>query len=196
MKNLSGSNNYKQAKVASNVPKLTPGAYKLLIKSIKYQDNSDKGWNDKIVIAFDIAEGEYKDHFKQRFDADTSEDKKWKGVYRVTVPKDDGSEADQLIMNSFKTFQANVEESNPGYAWNWDEQTLKGKYIGGVFGEIEYDFDGRNGLYVGCRWLCPTTNLDAEKIPEPKLLPGSKASADASQFINVPEGIQEDLPFV
>ena len=51
-------------------------------------------WGSVLLISFDIAEGDYKDFFKKDYDAQQSEDKKWRGTYRLNIPKDDGSEKD------------------------------------------------------------------------------------------------------
>ena len=42
---------------------------------------------DQIVIAFDIAEGEYKDFYKSMYDRNQNEDKKWPNdaVFRLTM---------------------------------------------------------------------------------------------------------------
>ena len=47
----------------------------------------------------------------------------------------------------FKHFINCVEESNVGYKWSWDEQSLAHKYIGVVLGEEEYEKkDGSVGV--------------------------------------------------
>ena len=40
-------------------------------------------WGTKLVIAFDIAEGEQKGFYQKDFDNQQGEDKKWHGVYRI-----------------------------------------------------------------------------------------------------------------
>jgi hypothetical protein len=85
-----------------------------------------------LKIAFDIAEGEYKDFYKKKFDEDDREDKKWPGdaVYYMTIPTD-GCQA--FITDQWDTFWANVEDSNNGYVFTGDEKTVKGKTFGGIF---------------------------------------------------------------
>ena len=102
--------------------------------------------NDVIVFAFDIAEGEQKEFFKKNFEMQQQEDKKWKGTYRLYVPKDDGSEKDSWTTSRFKTVMNNFEESNNGYHWNWDENSLKGKKIGAVFNDKQYEYQGKTGF--------------------------------------------------
>lgn len=38
----------------------------------------------------------------------------------------------------FKGVLTSLEESNPGFRWNWDESTLVGKKVGGVFGREQF----------------------------------------------------------
>lgn len=185
----------------SNVEKLPAGGYVLEIKHVEYENNSDKGYNDKIVLAFDIYEGDFRDHFQRRYDAQTQEDKKWKGNYRLSVPFEDGSEEDNRTGRRFKTVTNSFEDSNPGYHWNWDEQTLKGKLIGGIFREKEYNFNGRTGFFTECAALTdvesirsntyrplPTKYLDESKKPAPITEPDT-------DWVSVPEGVGDELPF-
>ena len=51
-------------------------------------------WGSVLLISFDIAEGDYMNFFEKDYDAQQSEDKKWRGTYRLNIPKDDGSEKD------------------------------------------------------------------------------------------------------
>jgi len=114
-------NGYAQAQAYSDAGRLPVGGYVLKILDVKYQANE---WGDVIQLSFDVFEGEQKDFFSNNYKAQASEDKKWKGTYRIRVPKDDGSEQDEWTMRRFKTAITNFEESNSGYHWNWDEQRV------------------------------------------------------------------------
>ena len=199
MKNLSNSPRYQAAQTYTNSERLPAGAYKLQILAVRYENNESKGYSDVIVLSFDIAEGDYNGFYRKQYDNNQQEDKKWKGNYRLYVPKDDGSEQDEWTMRRFKTVMAAFEDSNPGYIWDWDENKLKGKYIGGVFNDKEYDFNGRQGFFTNCHHLCSVEALATEKIPEPTYLNGNKKTEEPQSigngFIDVPEGIDEDLPF-
>ena len=88
-------NDYDKAKEAARQTgsgtKLPPGAYKAKIIGVKYEAGKN-GTSDRILIQFDITEGEFKDFFRTQYDENTSEDKKWKGKAAIYVPVDDGSE--------------------------------------------------------------------------------------------------------
>lgn len=97
------------------------------------------------------------------------------------------------------------ESSNTGYHWNWDERTLKGKLIGAVFNNKEYDIDGRTGFYTNCHSLMDAQRIRDGKfrIPADTLLKNrgnnagnsSAAATDGDGFMNIPDGIDEELPF-
>lgn len=198
MKQLNG---YADAQAYSGQERLPVGGYILKILDVKYEDNLTKGYNDTIILSFDISEGEQKDFFKANYSQQTGEDKKWKGTYRLRVPKDDGSEQDQWTMRRFKTVITAFEESNSGYHWNWDEQTLKEKTIGALFNNKEYEFNGRHGLFTNCHSLVTVEKIKSGKftVPEDTLLKKSNGSSmpvpDADGFMNIPDGINEELPF-
>lgn len=192
-------NGYAAAQVYTDAERLPVGGYVLKILDVKYQEND---WGDIIVLSFDIAEGEYKDFFKANYNQQTGEDKKWKGAYRLRVPKDDGSEQDAWTMRRFKTIISNFEESNNGYHWDWDEQKLKGKSIGALFNNKEYEFNGHHGFFTNCHSLVTVEKIKSGKftIPEDTLLNKNSSNTlqsvpDADGFLNIPDGIDGDLPF-
>lgn len=138
-------NGFDRNDVYRNTERLPAGGYVIKILEAKEVEND---YGRKLVISFDIAEGEYKDFFASNYKAQVGEDKKWKGTYRVNVPKDDGSEQDGWAKRRFNTLIVDIEESNPGYHWDWDESKLKGKTIGALFNNKEYEFNGRHGFFT------------------------------------------------
>lgn len=188
--------NYAEVQVnTGSVEKLPVGGYVITIKSVKYEDNSAKGKADNIIFAFDIAEGEYKGYYAKRFENDTNEDKKWKGTYRLSVPTDDGSQNDGYAKSRFKGFMTSVEESNPGYKWNWDEQTLKGKMLGAAVGEINTEIEGKAITYTAMRYAVSVDSV-RKGITPPK--PYTKAgSTTTTTSTTNPYNVTEDadIPF-
>ena len=170
-------------------------------------------WGQVIAIAFDIDEGDYKGFYKNQFDTNTSEDKKWKGTYRLNVPKDDGTKQDGWTKRRFKTFTDALEDSNSGYHFDWDETKFKGKLFGATFVNQFYSMDnGTEGTYTAVYDVISTTAAKAgkyRKIPDvyvPKKLAdayerykaGQSSSSEKKEdmgFLNVPEGTDEDIPF-
>lgn len=198
MKKLNG---YKEAQAYSDQERLPVGGYILKILNVEYKEND---WGDVIILSFDIDEGEFKGFYAANYKAQTGEDKKWKGTYRLRVPKDDGTEQDNWAMRRFKTVITNFEESNNGFHWDWDEQKLKGKKIGALFNNKEYNFNNRSGFFTNCHSLVTVEKIKSGnfEIPEDTLLREGSAYAtnstvkmDEDGFMNIPDGIDEELPF-
>jgi len=126
------------------------GGHYCEIKGVKMENYA---WGDMLVLYLDIADGDNKGFFTRQYNRKKQQnpDAKWPCTYRQGVPKDDGSEKDNKTKGFFKGMVSCVEKSNPGYVWNWEEKTLTGKKIGGVFGQEEFvASDGTVKLATKC----------------------------------------------
>lgn len=137
-------------------------------------------WGSVLAIAFDITEGDHKGHFDNEYKSQIQEDKKWKGVLRLPLPKDDGSEKDDWTKRSFGNAMWAIEESNPGYHWNWDESTLADKNIGVLFRNKEWEFSGKTGWTTECCALTTVQNIRENKFKMPKDKPLKNSGGGAS----------------
>ena len=164
-----------EAKGMEDFKGLPIGAYECVIIGGAPHTNPDSG-KKTFKVAVDIANGEFKDYFKKRYDANTNEDKKWdNNAVRYLAYEGDNA-------SYFKGFITCVENSNVGYKWDWDEKTLKGKKICGVFQYEEYEKqDGSRAVKVR---LNKFRSLDKMKEAKEnlsdsvKLLSGSYMSID------------------
>ena len=164
------------------------GAYVCKVKQVRVQDNS---YGSQLALLFDIAEGEYAGYYNQEYNANTSDNKKWKGLLRVWLPKDDGSEKDELTKRIFKGFVTAFERSNPGYRWDWNENSLAGKTIGVMYRNEEWDYEGKHGWAVR-----PFKAISADTVREgnytlPKDKPLSNGGSATVAPANVPAGYTE-----
>lgn len=194
--------NYEKTQTFSSRPALPEGGYVCKILNAEEKAyKSSKGEFHKLEVSFDIIEGEHKGFFAADYHSQQNEDKKWKGVLRMSVPTDDGSDLDEKIKSAFKTNITAIEESNDGYHWDWNEAGLKGLVIGCLFQLQEWEWEGRSG------WKAqPYGFADAEKIrsgdfkvPKPRPLKGKASSAPATNnnsLADFEEIIADsDLPF-
>ena len=191
MKEFTG---YKAEKPSAGKETLPVGGYiaKILeAKEISYD------WGNILLISFDIAEGEHKDFFKNDYAANTNEDKKWRGVYRLNEPKDNGTEQDGWTKNTFGNAMYAVEASNAGYHWNWDEKTLKGKTVGVLFRNFEWEMNGKSGWSTECGMLLSADDVRSGKYKPMKDKPLKNKSTSASESYSSFAEIDntEELPF-
>lgn len=161
----------------------------------KIMDAKEVGydWGSVLLISFDIAEGEYQSFFAADYRGQAGEDKKWRGTLRLRIPKDDGSEQDEWSKRSFGNAMWAVEESNAGYHWGWDEVTLKGKTVGVLFRNKEWEMNGNTGWTTECCAFDSAENIRSGKFKMPKDKP-LKNGGGSSAFTAVPAG-DDDLPF-
>ena len=143
MRKFEGYDNAKKEAEFLSQGRLPSGAYICKVLNVKYEEGKD-GFSDRIVLQLDIAEGEYANFYAKQYENNPNEDKKWKGVARIYVPNDDGSEKDGWTKKRFAQWTAAFEKSNNGFLWAWDETKLKGLIIGIVFGETGTVINGGN----------------------------------------------------
>ena len=134
--------NWDNVQAFSNRPKLPVGAYVCKVKQAVVQSTD---YGDQLCVLFDIVDGEYAGYYESDFTSRQQQDKKWKGILRQFLPKDDGSEKDEWTKSSFKGFTTAFETSNRGYQWDWDEKSLVGKEVGIIYRNEEWEYEGKTG---------------------------------------------------
>lgn len=134
--------NWNEVKEPTERKKLTITAAVAGIKKAVLQEDD---FGAKLCILFDIVEGEDAGFYQEEFERNPNADKKWKGVLRLWLPTNDGSEKDEWTKRTLKGFTTAIEKSNPGYTWNWDEKSLAGKYIGILYRNEEWEYNGMTG---------------------------------------------------
>lgn len=149
-------------------------------------------WGDVIVISFDIVEGPHKDFFAADYRGQDGEDKKWRGTYRLNLPKDDGSEKDGWTKRAFGNVIWAFEDSNPGYHFDWDEATFKDKLVGVLFRNREWEWSGRTGWTTECCAMTSVSDIRDGKyrMPKDKPLEGKVQSGGTASYAS-----DDDLPF-
>ena len=188
------SYNKANRKAESNYTQLPKGNY--VCKIMKVEQATYKNGKSGLKISFDIAEGEYKDFYSNKYREDDREDKKWSNdaIYWLSIPYDD---CEGYIQDGWDTFWANVEDSNNGYVFTGDEKTVKGKVFGGIFRIEQTEYNGR--IYDHTRLNKTRIAQDVRDgkityVPKDKLISQSSPSGSSDDFIAVPEG-PVDLPF-
>lgn len=192
--------NWENVKASADFTALPAGGYVCKIQGAKIRTiDGRNGSFERLEVAVDIVEGEYKDHFRRDFDSQNTEDKKWRGVLRLYVPSGDGSEQDNWSAVKLKRFISDVEDSNPGYHWDWEEQKLKGKLVGLTFRREEWQ-SKQTGDYkwsVNPFQAYTVEDIRQNKFQLPKDKPLKKEAAPAvPKFEDVVDTeSDDDLPF-
>lgn len=135
-----------------------------------------------LKLYLDIAEGRQKGYFQKLYDMDERQPKKWGCTYIQL--------AEGASVGYFKALITAIEKSNQGYIWNWNENTLKGKLVGGVFGREQYK-NNKNELKFATK--CITIRsiyaiIDGIEAPPDKLF----YDTNDDMFVPIYES---DIPF-
>lgn len=172
-----------RVEAATEQRRLPPGGYVCGITRV--EDVPEKEY---LLLEYDIAEGEYKNYYRQLYAA--------RGFWGGKMYKSYKERA----LPFFKSFAKAVERSNEGYVWKGDEQSLKRRLVGLVLADEEYrKADGSVGtrLYVaretevavirGGDYEVPPCKRLADSVSPPPLPTAPAAFAE--------ELLDDELPF-
>lgn len=189
-------NSFDDVNAGGDYTPIATGGHHAVIMSVKEQKSSTG--KDMIVVAIDFGKNDSQQgYFKAQFDNDNRADKKWPYQAVQYIVTEDGA---GKCSKSFKSFITSFENSN-NTTTNWGDKfanQFKGKKIGVVYGEVEEEYNGEVKTRRRIRWFCNDAKVEEQKVPEKKYLPGAPAKPANSgdgDFMNVPEGIDEEIPF-
>ena len=153
--------NYDEIKVNENKPILQVGGYECVIKNVKhYEHNSIK----KISLEIDIANGDFKNYYQEKYDERNSEIKYWDDGATISFPEEPVEDKEKSY---FKGLITAIESYNQDYKWNWDEETLKGLKINCNFSLKEYEGNDGN-IYTKpqiSRFINSKDNFKKDYVP-------------------------------
>lgn len=191
--------NYENTSDGSFTPIELGGHYMIIRKLEEMQSRSGK---TMIKVMFDFAEPDKQPgYFMRSFQEDIRPDKKWPntGTLYVLTEDDKGN-----CSRSFKRFITSCEKSNPGFTCQWGDNfgaQFRNKRIGGVFGIVEDEYEGKVKKRHQLRWVCAWDAVSTAAVPEEKLLKNdNKVEPEPNQngtgWMNIPEGATDDgFPF-
>ena len=193
---------------------ITPGGHHLIIKQVN--ETQSKSGKPMIVVLFDFAQNdEHAGLLMKEFKEDTRSDKKWPHRGTSYIMVQDYQDPDKTS-RQYKTFCSCFEKSNNAQI-NWTEnqqawaQQFKDKKIGGAFGVVHDVYNGREITKTELRWFISDDKVSTADVPAEKILSDEqwaeihdkKNQSDSTSseqtgetgFINIPEGIDQELPF-
>ena len=183
-------NNYDKVAASLTFEPLTPGGHACIIKGVEEAKTKATG-KDMLKVAIDIASGDPQaGYYQERFDNDDRTNKKWPCIAYIVTEDKDGN-----CSKSLAGFVTSVEESNPGFSFPWDDtKFLKGKKVGGVFGQEEYMNDkGEKKKATKLFWFCSVERAKDARVPKLKEL---KAAATSPSNVGGWADIdKDDIPF-
>lgn len=190
-------NGYDEVKVGGGYIPPQVGGHKMTIKQVV--ETQSKAGKSMIVVLFDFAPDDVQPgFFADEFAKDIRPEKKWPHAGTAYILSED---IDGRCSKKLKSFITCFESSNNCEAL-WGDKfaaQFKGKKIGGVFGEVENEYNGKISMRHELRWFCSLDRVDGATVPDPKYLNGSTPATNVNNsnndgFMNVPAG-QEEIPW-
>ena len=185
--------NFDETKVMNERVQAEVGGHYMRV--LRVDERKNKKGGDMIVVCYDFADNDKQPRlYQNEFNGNTDPNKQWPigGREYINVYDYEGK-----CSRNFKGFCTSVEKSNPGFSidWNltdWGSQ-FRGKYIGGVYGNVEDEYNGKVYMRPRLRWFVANSDVENAKIPQDKLLPaGGYNSYSTTQ---TPSYNTDDLPF-
>lgn len=196
-------NNYDNTQAAGEFTPVELGGHKLIIKQVI--ETTSKTGKPMIVVLFDFApDDKQPGYFMEQFKNDIRPDKKWPNQATNYILTED---SDGNCNRSFKTFMTCVEHSNKGFETKWGDnfgQQFKNKLIGGVFGPQMDFYNNKEIQKRVLRWFISVDRIADATVPEMSETQAYKnhkngypagATPFGDGFMNVPDGVDEELPF-
>ena len=175
--------NYDETKAGGDYTPVTVGGHHLIIK--KLEETKSKDGKPMVKIMFDMAANDSQPEYgMNEFKNDIRPEKKWPNVCTayVLTQNDDGK-----CSKSFKGFTTSFEASNNcevKWGENFGDQ-FTNKKIGGVFGKVEKEYQGKRSMRTELRWFCADDKADEATVPADKML-GSSVKVSNDGFSAIP----------
>lgn len=195
-------NNFENIQAQGEFTPVELGGHYLIIKDVT--ETQSKNGKDMIKVSFDFAANDKQPgYFMESFKNDIRPEKKWPNQATQYILTED---SEGNCSRSFKTFITCVEHSNKMQV-QWGEnfgQQFKNKAVGGVFGpQLDY-YENKEREKRVLRWFVSVDKVKDAQVPDTQETqayknykngyhPGSTSAGDG--FMNIPDGIDEELPF-
>jgi len=192
--------NYDEIKVTENKPTLSVGGHECVIKNVKHFEYNGVR---KVSLELDIATGEFKDYYQNKYDERGENAKYWDDGATLTFLEEPKENKDKSY---FKGLLTAIQSYNPNYKWNWDEETLKGLKINCNFSLKEYQGNDGN-VYTKpqvSRFVNSKDNFKKDYIPTVRTINNeyvkyedyiNRNNTSTKQETNTVEISAEQLPF-
>ena len=153
----------KSAKDGGGAKDVPPGVHVCVITDVSH--GPSKAGNERLALSLDIAEGPHEGHYgKQGYR---------RAMYFQLTGRTKEGKTDEKSLTRFKTLIETIEESNPGFKWDWEPHKLMGLLAAFAFEEVEEEYGGKT--HARCK---PRRPVPLEQAREGKEEAGGGGGCD------------------
>lgn len=171
---------------------LPAGGY--VCRIMKVTETKSKSGKDMIIVALDVAEGDYKEHFARAYRDNDRKDKKW-GCNLYILAQDNEGDTNRAL----KQFITSAEKSNEGFAVVWGDgfaDCFKGKLIGIIFGREQFvTSDSRTAWSCKPKWTREADVIRSGQYEVPKDKPLPEDTMYMGDAVLTEDTEEDTLPF-
>lgn len=200
-------NSYKETKATGDFTPIALGGHHLIIKKVFEKDNNGNPIKSKtgqpmIIVCFDMADNDSQPKYATNEFLTNKERYSKFPFWAYSCTAYIMTEQDGKCTKQFKTFTTCFAHSNgiPDDGIKWGDgfcDQFTGKRIGGVFGEVESEYNGKRYMKHDLRWFCSDDKVDGATIPDAKRLDGSVngTTQNNGEFMKIPDNANDFVPF-
>lgn len=140
---------------------IQPGWYTATIMTVK--EGTTQSGSQFLEFYFDINNGEYARYYDKEYKSQrpANGEKRWRGTVRYFLS--------EKALPMLKGGITSIEESNPGFKWDWDEKSIKGKLVGVGIRREQYEAtDGMLKFATRPYAFCPVQKVISCEMSDPK----------------------------
>lgn len=171
--------NYDDVQVNQDYVRLELGGHKGIIKKVEEYTGLTGNTSLKVEVDTDKTDKQ-PEYYQEQYNNNPNMDKKWPtGATKYVSLKEE-----ENCVKMLKGFITAVENSNPGFTYNWDKEIdqLNGKKVGLVFGLEEYkDNEGKVKTATKLTQFRSVDKVDNVQIPRVKLIDNTYMDYDDYQ---------------
>ena len=188
-------NGYKAEAPSQGFPMLPKGLYIAKISAVRIDGTEP---DQRMIIRLDIVEGEHAGYYTRRYKNDQAAggrfEVRYKGDYALQIPDQNNPRRQHFDwdLRAFNGAMWSLEDSNDGYHWDWNEQSLVGKLVG--INVREGSFNGAPYTTIGRLESVKSIREGKAKVMKdmaPRTSGGTETAAPAPTFTVV----DEEIPF-
>ena len=191
-------NNYENTQATGDYVPVELGGHYAVIKNVSEKET--KNGDPMIVVSIDFdKKDEQAGYFTEMFKKDVRPDKKYPNQATNYITTEYGGACTRGFKSFMKAFADSNGITEDKIKWGSDfTAQFKNKKIGVVFGNVEETYNGETKMRRKIRWFCDYAKVPDQRIPDDKYEDGKQPSTPSempNDFVNVPEGSDDEIPF-
>lgn len=192
-------NSYEETQANGDFTPVELGGHYAIIKNVSERETSNGDPMIVVSIDFDKKDAQA-GYFMEQFKKDVRPDKKYPNQATNYITTEYGGSCTRGFKSFMKAFCDSNGIKKEAIKWGADfAAQFKNKKIGVVFGAVEETYNGETKMRRKIRWFCDYSKAGSQPVPKEKFESSSATSSSTpaanDEFMNIPDGDEDTIPF-